>query len=874
MFWNVLIYFILIIYNCFCYYNNHETVSERYNYDEYLNQYRDKNFNDNYQNHYKPKDYENFKAVPLNYLCSGYSYERFGKISLGKCNQHYMVCNFVYNSGIIESCEEGYIFDRYKGCIQASSSKHCINTNKDDRDLAIIQLAKDVKFCNQGAGIYRGHTGNNICSKEILICTEQRKPILISCRPGFILSFNPLSNNLGKKIECIKKVDCQFEVTHKVTPVTMEMMVRYCQMKDNKNEYNYFKLKDEKICKNWYVSCGIDTIRELVFCPQNQIFDERIGFCRNKEYDDQCIEKKLCTKQNMWKLLPLGYCKEEYIYCHGEIPYTKRCNYHYIFDPYNMKCVPRKNVEICNKNDGKNPLIPSLTQENCKKNENIKLSCSELLKCKNGVYKKYVCPHLTRYDEKYDNCIIDKNCKKYTHINTCIEGELFTDNNCKLIFICKNGNFIEKKCISKLLNPIEYGECDKCYRDQHYNKNNNHIHNKYYHGMERESCNDYDTIPSPNKNEYYFCYDGSWYLKKCKEKKKYDHQYKMCRYNDDISNEYNYENPQIYKCIDHISPLIPDYNDCTSFSMCIKGKYRTIKCPIGSIFNPKGSIKNKNFCLSSITCPPPLYNRKCNNGEMLITKNCNKYYECYHNKWSERYCKDGRYFNGQTCSKNIICPNKDNLYPLPLPTPGYPDYTIPGKPNYPNNYCYEGSIREHEKYCNRIYKCINGKEVIKKCKGESVYSWVHKQCIFDTTYCGNKEICKNGERSNTKKTLDRINDPLFNKYSVTNFIKCYNNKWHQKRCKTGFVFDVIKLECYIKHIFPNLPENNNDNCIESGGEAGYKPHKFDCTKFYQCAHGKWIEKNCGPGTAWNQKITTCDHIGKVSSCKNNNINSY
>uniref|UniRef100_A0A0N5BDH8 Chitin-binding type-2 domain-containing protein n=1 Tax=Strongyloides papillosus TaxID=174720 RepID=A0A0N5BDH8_STREA len=864
MFRNILIYFISIINYCFCYYNYHQPFSEGYNYDKYLDQYRDKDFYDNFQNHYKPNEYHNFRVVPLNYLCSGYSYQRFGKISLGKCNQYFMVCNFEYKSGVIESCGDGYVYDQYKGCIEISADKHCFNSEKDNNDLAIFQLAKEVKFCNQGAGIYRGYVGNNICSREVVICSEQKIPIPISCKPGFILSFNPTSQDLDNKFSCIKKRDCEFEVTNKVTPVTMEMMVRYCQIKNNEGRYDPYGIRNEKVCKNWYVTCRIDTIRELLFCPPNQIFDERIGFCRDKQFEDQCIDRKLCSKENMWKSMALGHCKEEYIYCHGEIPKIQRCSYHYVFDPYSMKCIKKKDSHLCHKHNEGYPSPPSLTKEKCKKGEDIKISCSEVLKCRHGVFEKYVCPHLTRYDKKYDTCVLDNDCKKYSHIDTCIEGELFTDSNCNHIFICKNGIFTKKHCNSKSLYPIEYGECDKCYRDKQYINDKPHHH----HGMERELCNDYDKIPSPNKNQYYECYDGSWYPQTCKNNEQYDDKYKMCRYvNDNDSPHYNDKHPQIYRCIDNVSPLIPDYNDCTSFGMCLKGTYKTISCPSGSVFNPSGSIKNGDFCLKNLYCPPPISERRCNDGEKLITKHCNKYYECHHRRWKERYCSDRRYFNGQSCSKDIICPDIHNTYPAPPPIPNYPPPQ--DKPNYPIDkyHCHDGNLREHEKYCNRVYICIKGREVIKKCKGESVYSWVHKDCIYDTTYCGDKLICRNDEVSNTKETLDRINDPSFDKHSVDKFIKCYNNKWHLKRCKDGYIFDTFKLECIPRHSHIPYPPPHNDHCIESGGAAGYKPHEYDCTKFYQCAHGKWVEKNCGPGTGWNQKITTCDHIGKIPNCK-------
>jgi len=60
-------------------------------------------------------------------------------------------------------------------------------------------------------------------------------------------------------------------------------------------------------------------------------------------------------------------------------------------------------------------------------------------------------------------------------------------------------------------------------------------------------------------------------------------------------------------------------------------------------------------------------------------------------------------------------------------------------------------------------------------------------------------------------------------------------------------------------------------------KEGFFPNLNNCKKFYRCVqdHSKYqkYEFECGPGTAWDQSIQTCNHIEKVASCsKGNEIN--
>ncbi|XP_023248585.1 uncharacterized protein LOC106638900 [Copidosoma floridanum] len=64
----------------------------------------------------------------------------------------------------------------------------------------------------------------------------------------------------------------------------------------------------------------------------------------------------------------------------------------------------------------------------------------------------------------------------------------------------------------------------------------------------------------------------------------------------------------------------------------------------------------------------------------------------------------------------------------------------------------------------------------------------------------------------------------------------------------------------------NSQQNSNEECKELGS---FLPDPKDCHKYYVCVGGSAKQSmNCGPGTAWDQSNTVCDHEHRVMSCKN------
>ncbi|KAK6056413.1 chitin binding Peritrophin-A domain protein [Cooperia oncophora] len=55
-------------------------------------------------------------------------------------------------------------------------------------------------------------------------------------------------------------------------------------------------------------------------------------------------------------------------------------------------------------------------------------------------------------------------------------------------------------------------------------------------------------------------------------------------------------------------------------------------------------------------------------------------------------------------------------------------------------------------------------------------------------------------------------------------------------------------------------------CRESSGVDGYRRMESDCSKYYQCVHGKWLERPCAPGTVFNERLSVCDHARNVPEC--------
>ncbi|CAJ0595469.1 unnamed protein product [Cylicocyclus nassatus] len=89
--------------------------------------------------------------------------------------------------------------------------------------------------------------------------------------------------------------------------------------------------------------------------------------------------------------------------------------------------------------------------------------------------------------------------------------------------------------------------------------------------------------------------------------------------------------------------------------------------------------------------------------------------------------------------------------------------------------------------------------------------------------------------------------------------ECSHGRWERKACPYGYKF-------YNGYCVVGNCNEEGQPCVESSGRDGYRRVQHDCTKFYQCVHGKWMEQPCGPGTVFNERVSVCDFAWNVPEC--------
>ncbi|XP_049296853.1 uncharacterized protein LOC125770861 [Anopheles funestus] len=67
------------------------------------------------------------------------------------------------------------------------------------------------------------------------------------------------------------------------------------------------------------------------------------------------------------------------------------------------------------------------------------------------------------------------------------------------------------------------------------------------------------------------------------------------------------------------------------------------------------------------------------------------------------------------------------------------------------------------------------------------------------------------------------------------------------------------------------PQRQQEELSCPPGVIGLRPHPSDCRKFLNCNNGARFVQDCGPGTAFNPRILTCDHLHNVDCDKSENV---
>nr|XP_036221758.1 uncharacterized protein LOC106616975 isoform X4 [Bactrocera oleae] len=117
----------------------------------------------------------------------------------------------------------------------------------------------------------------------------------------------------------------------------------------------------------------------------------------------------------------------------------------------------------------------------------------------------------------------------------------------------------------------------------------------------------------------------------------------------------------------------------------------------------------------------------------------------------------------------------------------------------------------------------------------------------------------------------------------TKYLRCDNGITYVMDCGPGTAFNAALEVCDFKDKV-DCSQNAQIN-IASGhdkdpsmhpitcpeGATGIYPHPLDCRKFLNCDNGITNIQDCGPGTAWNAKLETCDFIKNVDCSDTHNV---
>lgn len=130
------------------------------------------------------------------------------------------------------------------------------------------------------------------------------------------------------------------------------------------------------------------------------------------------------------------------------------------------------------------------------------------------------------------------------------------------------------------------------------------------------------------------------------------------------------------------------------------------------------------------------------------------------------------------------------------------------------------------------------------------------------------------------------------------FLNCWKGRGYIQSCAPGTVFNPdtrqcdhpSKVSCVTSHTMdtyqnlrrarkprdPNVAQNyesfNSPARIKCPpGVIGLLEHPTDCRKFLNCNNGATVVQDCGPGTAFNPRMSVCDHIHNVDCNRYGNL---
>uniref|UniRef100_A0A183C0Q6 Chitin-binding type-2 domain-containing protein n=1 Tax=Globodera pallida TaxID=36090 RepID=A0A183C0Q6_GLOPA len=285
------------------------------------------------------------------------------------------------------------------------------------------------------------------------------------------------------------------------------------------------------------------------------------------------------------------------------------------------------------------------------------------------------------------------------------------------------------------------------------------------------------------------------------------------------------------------SKLVNPY-DCTRYRECAldSGGYYTEKqCAPGTQFDPA-----LLQCTYDYSCVPS----KCVEGIQEPQQKCGHARQCKGGEWHVFVCERGMAFVGGRCSDRVHCQSKNPL--------------IIGQ-------CVEGYTRSHATDCSKYLMCRYGQFLEENCNNGHRFNPTIGRC--DPTYAcpaDRKPPCFEGEMRAT------VTAPTTAASCAPDFEMCRDGRFERISCPYGEHFaggHCVAGGCAVAQSGgQGQVETTEETCTESPGPQGFRSNGQNCAKFYQCANGKWVPKDCAKGTVFNPALAVCDWPANVPGC--------
>ncbi|KAJ1371746.1 hypothetical protein KIN20_033746 [Parelaphostrongylus tenuis] len=277
-------------------------------------------------------------------------------------------------------------------------------------------------------------------------------------------------------------------------------------------------------------------------------------------------------------------------------------------------------------------------------------------------------------------------------------------------------------------------------------------------------------------------------------------------------------------CVGNIS--LADQYDCARYWECgLSGRFWSRACPAGYVY----SISRK-YCI-----PGKCDQRVCVERTFQPVAECGEFKTCHRGRWIYARCDHGkRFFNGVCIDEKCT---KSNLT----------------EQHYSLVQCRSGAVRPHPSSQKLYMFCQYGVWTERAChEEEAVFDWKVPGCVVYRTYSLDdyKPQCYDGDTRAIPQQCSLYEE-------------CIYGEWVKKACPYGQRFFngyCVEGKCY----------GESQYCQESSGVDGYRRVSHDCSKYYQCVHGKWMERPCAPGTVFNEQLSVCDHAANVPECGGRN----